>query len=121
MRMNYIFDKNSNITDFNLESSDYNHYSIYPNGKDLYINCHRNKITKYAILFDIENIVYRKEAKILNFSMNGITLELAKRLEEEYGITKIEIKEAIERGKDRYNKRFTPYKPTRRFTVKYWR
>lgn len=119
--MNYIFDKDNNIADFNLEYSDYNHYSIYPNGKDIYINCHRLKITKYAILFDIENIVYRKEANILkDFKMSGISRDLVDRLNKEYDISLNELKEAIDSGKNRYSKRYTTYKPTTRFTVSYW-
>jgi len=118
--MNYIFDKDNNIVDFNLEKSDYGHYSIYPNGKDIYINCRRLKITKYDILFDIENIVYRKEANIFkNFKMSGISRDLVDRLNKEYDISLNELKEAIKSGKNRYSKRFTPYQPTTRFTVSY--
>ena len=101
MTIYYIFNDKNMIADYKVDMLSYAMYSYYPYDKGLYVNRMHNDLTKNAILFDVESITKGREKEIIKKEFNGYAKSFLDKVYEDFGITTDEIKEAIERGKNK--------------------
>lgn len=101
MTIYYIFNDKNMIADYKVDMLSYAMYSYYPYDEGLYVNRMHNDLTKNAILFDIESITKGREKEIIKKEFNGYAKSFLDKVYEDFGITTDEIKEAIERGKNK--------------------
>lgn len=101
MTIYYIFNEKNMIADYKVDFHSFSNYSYYPYDKGLYVNRMHNDLTKNVILFDIESITKGREKEIIKKEFNGYAKSFLDKVYEDFGITTDEIKEAIERGKNK--------------------